>query len=612
MSTTPTFRKIVVAIHGVGEQSHAETIRSVATQFGSRLKPPLPLMPLGYFSVDGAAKVKVSGLDLPEWKPDDPHAAVLQQLSEIGFAEVYWADIPRGIIRAGDTIEETKAWAKTIVSRSEAVYRKRHQDQQLLPHDFDRAGGVIEEMIESVEVIENLCTVAEKMGLFKFDVAPLLRDYVNDVQVVTEFPRLREKIVGRFHKAMAGIVQEFGDSVPEIYIVAHSEGTVVSFLALLQALVGTPVPDLEPDRPDGPPTSLPTDWIRRVRGYMTIGSPIDKHLVLWDRLWDAFRLRPDQGSVFDHLPPQRIDWRNYYDHGDPVGFQLDTARKFLAECRCQAFDFPARHDMGFTRYPLPGKAHVDYWQDDKVFGHFIDKVVLRDPAATIPTPAAGPDPDRPPDKVSARICSYALPYVIVVLLHLAAMYLLFKGVNTYMQEDLDIGEIALPVALLALLLLTVTVSARVLRLLKLRWDRRGHVLALLGLVLAYGVASGLLVRYVTDLPSAAIVVASAITIIVSTRLVRSRRRMGRKMLIGTGMFFVLLFAFLHVVGDAQHGPVWPLVLAIAAFCYLWWLAIILFDLAFIWHRYIRHSVVQDKLYEWGAHAIVDPERGRMA
>src|SRR5262249_28525815 len=34
---------------------------------------------------------------------------------------------------------------------------------------------------------------------------------------------------------------------------------------------------------------------------------------------------------------------------------------------------------------------------------------------------------------------------------------------------------------------------------------------------------------------------------------------------------------------------WSLLLASAFFFYLWWLVALLFDLVFVWHRYIRHS-----------------------
>ena len=42
---------------------------------------------------------------------------------------------------------------------------------------------------------------------------------------------------------------------------------------------------------------------------------------------------------------------------------------------------------------------------------------------------------------------------------------------------------------------------------------------------------------------------------------------------------------------------WPVILAGTAFLYLWWLAALTFDLAFIWHYYIRHSVAQEYVEE---------------
>jgi hypothetical protein len=47
-----------------------------------------------------------------------------------------------------------------------------------------------------------------------------------------------------------------------------------------------------------------------------------------------------------------------------------------------------------------------------------------------------------------------------------------------------------------------------------------------------------------------------------------------------------------------HPPFWPVLLGGAAFLYLWWLAALIFDLAFIWQRYVRNSVANDRLREW--------------
>ena len=107
--------KIVVAIHGVGSQRRGETIRYVTSQFGQRVEPHLATMPLGFFHICRLGEVKVSRLD--DVPKDDP-------LEHVGFAEVFWADIPRGVVKKEDTLEETKAWGKTVVSRAEAAYRR--------------------------------------------------------------------------------------------------------------------------------------------------------------------------------------------------------------------------------------------------------------------------------------------------------------------------------------------------------------------------------------------------------------------------------------------------------------------------------------------------------
>jgi len=41
--------------------------------------------------------------------------------------------------------------------------------------------------------------------------------------------------------------------------------------------------------------------------------------------------------------------------------------------------------------------------------------------------------------------------------------------------------------------------------------------------------------------------------------------------------------------DDKHGALWPVFLATAFFLYLWWLVALVFDLVFVWHRYIRNS-----------------------
>ena len=46
---------------------------------------------------------------------------------------------------------------------------------------------------------------------------------------------------------------------------------------------------------------------------------------------------------------------------------------------------------------------------------------------------------------------------------------------------------------------------------------------------------------------------------------------------------------------ADAAPLWQLLLGSAGFFYLWWLGILLFDLSFVWHLYIRHSRLTQSL-----------------
>ena len=636
--------KIIIAIHGIGSQRRSDTIRSVARRFGDRNEPPLPVMPLGFFSIGKAGEVHLSRLDAPDGSA----------LQKIGFAEVFWADIPRQVVKEEDTLEETKAWGATVVSRAQAAYsRKVSGDRQLKGEDFKLAGGVVDEIVETIAVLENLLAVFEKMGLFKFDLAPLLRDYIGDVQIVTEFSYYRQKIVARFHSAMAQIVarffKEYPNGTPEIYIVAHSEGTVVSFLGLLEALSGRGVADPDaPDEPDttdtaAPPAPLtppaPPDWIRFVRGFMTIGSPIDKHLVLWPKLWDKLDLAsrregpavvfgPSAGAQRLRLE-QPIQWRNYYDYGDPIGFKLESAVEFLKEQHCQAFEFDTnRHDFGFSRYWLPGKAHNDYWGDPEVFGHFIDDVVMRAPApAALTLPAPAPRP--PESRRLVGIVATSIPYLLTLVLHFCAVYLLFNAVTGFLTPDSARGvahpwESNLEVALLGLLMTGVTVAARVPRLVKTagwRWHGAALIAFLAGAVpawfwlpqdLAEFLFQPLLASAAAWVPQAkagvALLLLAAAAVAASGWLAPRRPRVARRTLIFCGALLVLAMLLRHLfAADVQH-PAWPLVLAGLAFLYLWWLGILLFDLAFVWHRYIRNSVAVRTLSAWNRGHDARPDK----
>ena len=57
-------------------------------------------------------------------------------------------------------------------------------------------------------------------------------------------------------------------------------------------------------------------------------------------------------------------------------------------------------------------------------------------------------------------------------------------------------------------------------------------------------------------------------------------------------------SYLMVCALAGKGaPLWPVLGASVIFLYLWWLSALLFDLAFVWHRYIRQDTAIDRAQE---------------
>ena len=71
------------------------------------------------------------------------------ELPGLAFAEVYWADIPRTVVKEGYVLEEAKRWARTIVGRyclrsTEGVTRE----------EVTRLETVLDEMIETIFVLD--------------------------------------------------------------------------------------------------------------------------------------------------------------------------------------------------------------------------------------------------------------------------------------------------------------------------------------------------------------------------------------------------------------------------------------------------------------------------
>lgn len=310
--------KVIVAVHGIGDQLRAATVSSVATRFYRYMDKPAGI-PLGRFHGDGDGQV--SGAHFPKRVLPDGY----------GFAEIYWANVPREVATEGYSLEESKQWVRTIVARLQPLIpRDAKKTPTQIRTDNRLIVQILQEMIEGVAILDRLLFLARKAGIFDFSLNKLLNDFLNDVQIVAEFSFHRKKILEKFRDAMREMVKANPDA--EIHVVAHSEGTVVAFLGILagiknanRATEGTGEHDREGIEAD-------RKWTRNLKGLMTIGSPLNKHIVFWPELFDEHGAPEDAPAEDD-----RIRWRNYYDFGDPIGFDLGLTRKWMKEYNWDRF-----------------------------------------------------------------------------------------------------------------------------------------------------------------------------------------------------------------------------------------------------------------------------------
>jgi hypothetical protein len=102
---------------------------------------------------------------------------------------------------------------------------------------------------------------------------------------------------------------------------------------------------------------------------------------------------------------------------------------------------------------------------------------------------------------------------------------------------------------------------------------------------------------VSQLSAERAAVAVAAALLASTGWLAKREpSRGRRWLLGLGTALIFCIVISRIW--SSDAPIWPVLLAGLGFLYLWWLGILMFDLTFVWHRYIRRSVAIDSLRQW--------------
>src|SRR6185503_12444137 len=65
----------------------------------------------------------------------------------------------------------------------------------------------------------------------------------------------------------------------------------------------------------------------------------------------------------------------------------------------------------------------------------------------------------------------------------------------------------------------------------------------------------------------------------------------------TGLLAIVALMGQLVWTEHEKGELWPVLLGGAVFFYLWRITALLFDLVFVWHRYVRHAAARHSIAE---------------
>lgn len=415
-----TIRYIIV-VHGIGEQRKNETVLSVVNRFaearrGLKQDKKSNILTLGRATGqtgkdDFLNPCRYPGPPepFPPWmefegipqdskiKPGKPfYGEPSESGNNLRFVDLCWSDIMQS--DWPHVGQKTEIWTKSLLGRLRKNYSGEAKYKWIIV--------ALEKLVETLLLVKKITAFRiKKMEELIFN------KFLGDVQLYGEYSRTRGKGVRRFHKLMARIEHDHykihGKNAEARYtVIAHSLGSIMSLDALTYAHVDrnirqNPGPNNHPNLPfpgycqenleqiqaaeneinqlqneasltaseknqleeaQNKINYLNTGWVKRVDSFVTLGSPIDKFLIMW---WLNYKYldSADWCTNWDTLRKEKILHLNYCDEQDPVGHELDVVEKKPAYSQI----FCKKEDRVFNRYPVPGAAHNEYWSDLDLF-----------------------------------------------------------------------------------------------------------------------------------------------------------------------------------------------------------------------------------------------------
>lgn len=386
----------VVVVHGIGQQRKNETILPVIGQFAAaRNNDPdqKNYLSLGKLSSQSKERLWIEYKNIPGStdsalkKPWIPIVENDSKGDNLRFVDFCWSEVMRDYHeKVGET---TKVWSDSLINRLKlrvSLEPKEHKPTQW-----------IVDMMQTLQ--GGLLFIETAMGLRLPVISQeIFGEFLGDVEMYGDFPHTRGRSVRMFHETMAkvheGHIKEFPDGSvePHYTIIARSLGTVMTMDAISYAYANvnsrknTPQSDSseksllhfpgydysyilgEASKAEEEAENNLVEWVDHLCSYVTLGSPIDKYLALWTENYSHLNHTEWMDKSRLDARKNKIQHFNYADEQDPVGHELNILKSTVVWN--QLADI--QEDIVFSRYAMPGKAHVDYWADNSLFSRILD------------------------------------------------------------------------------------------------------------------------------------------------------------------------------------------------------------------------------------------------
>jgi hypothetical protein len=400
------FIDYVIVVHGIGEQRPNETVLPVINRFAeirqnAKDMVKKQVVSLGMVTSQSGKPVKIGNRVsfggctpwseykyIPKRKPEKPlppfFGEPARDGSNIRFVDMYWADIMQS--HFNDVGQPVKRWGESLIGRLERKEATSGMDES--------ASWVLPVLYNLEETFSLMHTAAYFKVPFMSE--KIFNDYLGDIQLYGEYSAVRGEAVKRFHELFEKIeshhkkIHQTDDDYfqaqtqktirPRYTIIAHSLGSLMAMEGIMYGHYkyhsetvsmreNLPFDGyLHPKKHYGEP--LGKNWIDNIDNFVTLGAPIDKFLILW---WNNY-----QYLNFDDFLVSRknkIRHYNYCDEQDPVAHSLDNISKKPAFKKL----FVTKEDIIYSRYIIPGSAHVEYWNDYELFERILAVTIDNEP-----------------------------------------------------------------------------------------------------------------------------------------------------------------------------------------------------------------------------------------